>query len=98
MHVPLDSDHPHLADHSLPAATDEDDLLPRAQFTPKTLLGGSTSQRDTFGQLYATKIASIIITKNPQEHRTVLVGLGLSNFNIKSDVFYDVIDLVMVCL
>lgn len=98
MHVPLDSDHPHLADHSVPALTDEDDLLPRAQFTPKTLLGGSTSERDTFGQLYATKIASVIITKNPREHRTVLVGLGLSNFNAKNDVFYDIIDLVMVCL
>lgn len=98
MHVPLDSDHPHLAEHSLPALIDEDDLLPKAQFTPKTLLGGSTSERDTFGQLYATKIASIIITKNPQEHRTILVGLGLSNFNAKSDVFYDIIDLVMVCL
>lgn len=98
MHVPLDSDPPHLADHSLLAVTDEDGLLPKAQFTPKTLLGGSTSERDTLGQLYATKIASIIITKNPQEHRTVLVGLGLSNFNAKRDVFYDIIDLVMVCL
>lgn len=98
MHVPLDSDHPHLADHSLPAAADEVGLLPRAHFTPKTLLGGSTSQRDIFGQLYATKIASIIITKNPQEHRTVLVGLGLIDFTAKREVFYDIIDLVMVCL
>ena len=98
MHVPLDLDHHHLADHSLPAPTDEYDLLPRAEFTPKTLLGVSTWERDTFGQLFATKIASVIITKNPQEHRTILVGLGLSNFNAKSDIFYDIIDLVMVCL
>lgn len=98
MHVPLDSDHPHLADHALFAATDEEGLLPRAHLTPKTLIGGSTSQRDTLGQLYATRIASIIITKNPKEHRTVLVGLGLSNFKAKRDIFFDIIDLVMVCL
>ena len=94
----MDSDHLPLADHALFAVTDEDGLLPRAHFTPKTLLGGSTSQRDTLGQLYATRIASIIITKNPKEHRTVLVGLGLSNFIAKRDVFFDIIDLVMVCL
>ena len=98
MHVPLDSDHPHLADHELAASSDEDSLLPRAYFTPKILLGGSTSQRDTLGQLYATRIASVIITKNPKEHRTVLVGLGLSSFEEKRNVFYDIIDLVMVCL
>ncbi len=98
MHVPLDSDRPQLADDSLIVAADRDSLLPRTHFTPKVLLGGSKTERDTLGQLYATQIASIVITKNPREHRPVLVGLGLSNFEAKRDVFYDIIDLLMACL
>lgn len=98
MHVPLDSGSPHLADCLVSTVTDEDGLLPNTHFTPKTLLGASTQERDTLGQLYATRIASIIITKNPEEHRTVLVGLGLMNFEAKRDIFYDIIDLLMLCL
>ena len=69
-----------------------------AHLTPKTLLGGSNTERDTMGQLYAAQIASAILTKNPEEKRTVVIGLGLSNFEAKREVFYDTIDLVMKVL
>ena len=66
--------------------------------TPKTLLGGSNTERETIGQLYATQIASAILTKNPQENRTVLLGLGLSKMEARREVFYDTLDLVLECL
>ena len=50
------------------------------------------------GQLYATQIASAIIARNPEEKRTVILGLGLSKLEAKREVFYDIVDLVMKCL
>ncbi|KAL9075192.1 MAG: hypothetical protein Q9161_001878 [Pseudevernia consocians] len=98
VHVPLDSPNPNFADQYIPAGNDEDALLPLAHLSPKTLLGGSTSERETVGQLYATQIASAIVTRNPDEKRTVLVGLGLSKFEARRESFYDTLDLVMKCL
>lgn len=98
IHVPLDSPNPNFADQYMPSGNDGDALLPMAHLSPKTLLGGSTSERETVGQLYATQIASAIITRNPDEKRTVLVGLGLSKFEARREVFYDTVDLVMRCL
>lgn len=69
-----------------------------AHLTPRTLLGGSTSDRETIGQLYATQIASAVTARNPQENRTVIVGLGLSKLEANRQAFYDTIDLVMACL
>lgn len=84
--------------HYLPPASDDHSLLPMAHLTPKTLLGGSNPERETLGQLYATQIASIIATKNPQENRTVVVGLGLSKSEASREAFYDTVDLVKKCL
>lgn len=69
-----------------------------AHLSPKTLLGGSTSERETIGQLYATQIASAITSKNPQENRIAVIGLGLNKLEANRQTFYDVIDLVMTCL
>ena len=66
--------------------------------TPKTLLGGSTTERESIGQLYATQIASAIANKDPQENRTVLLGLGLSKVEASREVFYDTLELVFKCL
>lgn len=98
IHVPLDSPNPNFADQYIPSSNNEDALLPMAHLSPKTLLGGSTSERETVGQLYATQIASAIVTRNPDEKRTVLVGLGLSKSRAKREVFYDTVDLVVKCL
>lgn len=69
-----------------------------AHLTPKTLLGGSASDRETMGQLYATQIASAIVTRNPEERRTVLIGFGLRDVEASREAFYDTIDLVLGCL
>ena len=65
---------------------------------PHTLLGGSTSERETLGQLYATQIASSILTRNPDERRTFLLGLGLRKMEPSREIFFDIIDLVQQCL
>ncbi len=69
-----------------------------AHLTPKTLLGGSTSERETIGQLYAAQIASTIATKDPQESRTLVLGLGLSKLEANRESFYDILDVVINCL
>ena len=94
IHVPLDSPNPSFAEQYIPSSDEEGSLLPIAHLTPKTLLGGSTSERETLSHLYATQIASAILIRNPEEKRTVVLGLGLSNTEIKRDVFYDAMDLI----
>ncbi|KAL8686787.1 MAG: hypothetical protein Q9218_006866 [Villophora microphyllina] len=98
IHVPLEASNPTATDQYLPSATSEDSLLPMSHLTPKTLLGASNSDRETTGQLYAAQIASIIATKNPEEKRTVLIGLGLNKAEASREDYYDVVDLVRKCL
>jgi len=96
--VPLESSNIPLTNLPLPSSTNDDDLLPMPHLNPKTLLGSSTLERETIGQLYATQIASSIATKDPQENRTVLLGLGLSKVEASRTMFYDTIDLVLKTL
>ncbi|KAL8947636.1 MAG: hypothetical protein Q9222_006108 [Ikaeria aurantiellina] len=98
IHVPLDASNPSATDEHLPSAATDDSLLPMTHLTPKTLLGGSNQERETIGQLYAAQIASIIATKNPQDKRTVLVGLGLNKSVVNREEFYNTMDLVRQCL
>ncbi|KAI4091381.1 MAG: hypothetical protein LQ339_008133 [Xanthoria mediterranea] len=98
INVPLDATNPSATDQYLPSANEEDSLLPMTHLTPRTLLGGATEERETLGQLYAVQIASLIASKNPQEKRTVMVGLGLSKVEASREDFYNTIDLVRKCL
>lgn len=82
----------------LPSSTHDDELLPMPHLNPMTLLGSSTLERETIGQLCATQIASSIATKDPQENRTLLLGLGLSKMEASRTMFYDTIDLVLKTL
>jgi len=69
-------------------------MLPLNHLTPKTLLGAGGEQRETIGHLYATQIASTIATRNPEEMRTVLVGLGLMKIDMEREAFFDLLELV----
>ena len=69
-------------------------MLPLGHLTPKTLLGAGGEQRETIGHLYASQIASNIATRNPEETRTVLVGLGLHKVDMEREAFFDLIELV----
>ncbi len=66
--------------------------------TPTTILGGTVPERETMGQLYATQIASSIATKNPEENRMVVVGLGLGKIEGDRETFFDIIELALQCL
>lgn len=53
------------------------------------------------GHLYASQIAEAITTKNPNEHRPLVLGLGLgkdSALQVDRDVFSKVVDLVLECI
>jgi proteasome assembly chaperone 3 len=73
-------------------------MLPLGHLNPKTLLGAGGEQRETMGHLYASQIASTISTKNPEETRTVLVGLGLLKVELERESFFDVLELVQKVL
>lgn len=62
------------------------------------MLGGSTSEREVMGQLYATQIADAITLKNPEEARTLVVGLGLGKDEATREQFFDLLELVATCL
>lgn len=69
-------------------------MLPLGHLTPKTLVGAGGEQRETIGHLYASQIASIIATRNPEEIRTVLVGLGLQKVDVAREGFFDLLELI----
>jgi proteasome assembly chaperone 3 len=68
-------------------------MLPLGHLTPKTLLGAGGEQRETLGHLYASQIATVIATRNPEESRTVVVGLGLQKVEMEREAFFDLLEL-----
>lgn len=98
IHVPLESSNPTWSGEPLQESDPENDLLPMAHLTPTTILGGATSERETMGQLYATQIASTIITKNPDEKRLLVLGLGFAKVEMGREAYFDVVELVLKCL
>jgi len=53
------------------------------------------------GQLYASQIASVITTKNPEETRTLVLGLGLgkeAGVDADRETFLKIVDLVLTCV
>ncbi|KUI52653.1 Proteasome assembly chaperone 3 [Cytospora mali] len=95
--VPLSAPSPALVDMAMPRA--ELSALPSLHLTPKTLLGGGGPERETLGQLYAAQIASHLALRNPEDRRTLVLGLGLRKFDAESrDAFFDVLELIIKAL
>ncbi|KAH8652524.1 hypothetical protein BX600DRAFT_441392 [Xylariales sp. PMI_506] len=92
--VPLSAPSPASIDMALPTTS----LLPLHHLTPKTLLGGGGEERETSGQLYAVQIASFLARKDPDERRTLLVGLGFTKSKLDREAFFDLIELVQKIL
>ncbi|OAX82029.1 hypothetical protein ACJ72_03626 [Emergomyces africanus] len=98
LHVPLENTNPGTHGyHTLPDPND-DGLLPLPNLTATSVLGARGSQRETVGQLYACQIATAIATKNPNEKRLLVVGLGFEQPELDRDIFFGVIDLVLKCI
>ncbi|KAK4191355.1 hypothetical protein QBC35DRAFT_486957 [Podospora australis] len=73
-------------------------VLPGTHLTAKTLIGGGNPERETLGHLYASQIASHLTLRDPDEKRTLLLGLGLEKIEGESDAFFDLLELVMQIL
>jgi len=86
------------ASGDLPLPVFTSSSLPSTHLTPKTLLGGGSEERETVGQLFASQIASFITLRNPEERRTLLLGLGLEKLESSSEGFFDIIELVQQVL
>ncbi|KAK0626512.1 hypothetical protein B0T14DRAFT_534647 [Immersiella caudata] len=93
--VPLSAPSAASVDMSLPGA---DSMLPSTHFTPRTLLGGANEERETVGQLFAAQTASLLSLRDPEEKRTLLLGLGLEKVESNSDAFYDLMELLQQLL
>jgi proteasome assembly chaperone 3 len=98
IHVPLSAENPTQADATPLLSSSEDALLPSTRFTPRSLLGAGNPQREMMGQLYASQIASAITTKNPEETRTLVLGLGLgkeAGVEADRETFLKLVELVL---
>ncbi|MCJ1312024.1 hypothetical protein MMC25_005698 [Agyrium rufum] len=74
------------------------DPLPMTHLTPVPLLGGHHNERDQLSNFYASQIASLIFTKNPEERRAILVGFGFQKSSMNREAFFDLMELVTKCL
>jgi proteasome assembly chaperone 3 len=57
-------------------------------------MGGGGEQRETMGHLYASNIATMIATRNSEERRTVVVGLGLGEVVMEREAWFDMLALL----
>lgn len=90
--MPLSTASPTSFETTLPALGE--DLLPQGHLNPKTLIGAGGEQREAIGHLYATQLANSILTRNPEENRSVLVGLGLTKIDMERAAFFDMMELL----
>jgi len=68
-------------------------FVPGSHLTPTTLLGAGNGDREAVGHLYGTQIASFISMKNPEDRRTLVLGLGMESLTPDQEAFLDVLDL-----
>ncbi|KAG6054340.1 hypothetical protein E4U17_003880 [Claviceps sp. LM77 group G4] len=78
----------------LPLPSTGQGVLPLTHLTATTLLGSGGDDRETLGHLYAGQIASHVSLVAPDDRRTLILGLGLSNSKAERTEFFDLIDLV----
>ena len=81
-------------DDALPSS----DLLPLPGLTATTVLGGRSADTNTFDQLLAVQIASAVKTRNAEESRMIVFGLGLDAAPDTSAVFADLVGLSLQVL
>ena len=59
-------------------------LLPLPQLSASTLMGGTSAERADLAHLLATQLATLLVSRNPQEQRRVVLGLGLRNATVSA--------------
>ncbi|PQE13880.1 Proteasome assembly chaperone 3 protein [Rutstroemia sp. NJR-2017a BBW] len=96
--LPLTTTSPTAYDTILPSPSANGMILPLEHLTPKTMLGAGGENRERIGHLYATQIGSMILQKNPEERRTVMVGLGLEKSASEGggrEGYFDLLELIV---
>jgi proteasome assembly chaperone 3 len=93
--VPLSGGSSASVEMALPGA---ESTLPSTHLTPRTLLGGANEERETVGQLFAAQTASLLCLRDPEEKRSLLLGLGLEKVESNSDAFFDLMELLQQLL
>ncbi|WPH00849.1 Hypothetical protein R9X50_00367900 [Acrodontium crateriforme] len=74
-------------------------LLPRADLTATTVLGGTKREDEIVGQTLAATLASAILVKRPKERRLLVMGLGLNRVEaIGRSEYEEIIGLILDCL
>ncbi len=69
-------------------------MLPASHLTPTTLLGGASEERATLGRLFAAQVASSLARRDPEDRRTLVVGMGLRGSDAGRETFFDFMELV----
>ncbi|ORY10528.1 hypothetical protein BCR34DRAFT_625180 [Clohesyomyces aquaticus] len=103
VHVPLDisaTDNPLTSNPYLEQEDDvpPSDLLPMHHLTATTILGGTVPELDVLGQTLATQIASAVLTRNSDERRMVVMGMGLDRSMAGREEFSELLGLVLELL
>lgn len=99
IHVPLSESLP--SENPIPSFHDhhdedadeapQSDLLPMNNLTATTILGGRDPERETFGQLLASQIASAVVMRDPEERRMLVLGLGLEKSSVGREGFLELV-------
>jgi len=105
--VPLESTNPTHSDphfalfpqssHSDPNPDSEDrdsSLIPMSRFQPRILLGAGGPEREVLGQLLATQIAGLVVSRDRAEGRKLLVGLGFEKVERDREFVLGILELV----
>jgi proteasome assembly chaperone 3 len=100
VHVPLSGGRP--LDNGFLNPSSETDvdasLLPFAHLTATTVFGGTRGEFEVLGQTLATTVATALLMRNPDEQRTVVVGLGLERADQGKQAFDELVGLCLECL
>ncbi|QIX02006.1 hypothetical protein AMS68_007523 [Peltaster fructicola] len=96
VHVPLAASTDPLNSGRLDSHDADNALLPLPHLTATTVLGGTKPDVEVLGQTLATTIASAILVKQPNEERTLVMGLGLVDVaNIRKEAFDELIGAIL---
>jgi len=100
VHVPLLNQAPSDSSY-LNASVDLDEqrpdstLLPLANLTATTVLGGTKPEFEVLGQTLATTLASAILMRTPEESRMLVLGVGLDRADTGRDGFEGLVGLCL---
>ena len=61
-------------------------------------MGAGGDERETMGQTIAAQVASLITKRDPEEMRTIVVGLGLLRPDLDREAWFDLLEMIVKAL